>query len=86
MSVPACVADLPDLNHVLHASLEADGTRLYDGPLGGLRRLSPEAVRVASGETIDLTLRLSLPSDAKRGYEARTAETTLALDSKVAKR
>ena len=78
-------ADQPDLNRVLHASLDADGVRLYDGSLGGLRRFSPETVRVASGETIDVTLRLSLPSATKSGYEARTAETTLALDSKVAR-
>jgi len=79
-------ADRPDLNRVLHASLEADGVRLYDGSLGGLRRFSPEAVRIPSGETIDVELRLSLPSATKGGYEARTAETTLALDSKVARR
>jgi len=79
-------ADQLDLNRVLHASLEADGVRLYNGSLGGLRRLSPEAVRIPSGKTIDLDLRLSLPSGTKGGYEARTAETTLALSSKVARR
>jgi hypothetical protein len=78
-------ADRPDLNRVLHASLDADGVRLYDGPLVGLRRFSRETVRMPAGQTVDFKLRLSLPNHAKGGYEARTAETTLALDSKVAR-
>ena len=61
------VADLPDLNDLLHASLEADGTRLYDGPLGGLRRFSPEAARVASGET----MRLDAATVAAQRHRAR---------------
>ena len=42
-------ADQPDLNRVLHASLDADGVRLYDGSLVGLRRYSPETVRMPAG-------------------------------------
>ena len=78
-------ADQPDLDRVLRASLKADGQYLYEGTLAGLRRYTRTELRLKAGETTSLRLRLSLPASTKTGYEARTAETTLELASKVSR-
>ncbi len=78
-------ADQRDLDRVLRARLLARGEYLYDGPLAGLRGYTRTALRLQAGETATLRLRLSLPAGTRGGYEARTAETTLELDSRVAR-
>jgi hypothetical protein len=78
-------ADRRDLDRVLRASLQADGMYLYAGTLAGLRRYTRTELRLKAGETTTLRLRLSLPGGTKGGYEARSAEATLELDSRVAR-
>jgi len=78
-------ADQPDLDRVLRASLQADGQYLYEGTLAGLRRYTATELRLKAGESTSMRLRLSLPASTKTGYEARTAETTLELASKVSR-
>ena len=78
-------ADRPDLDRVLRASLKAEGQTLYGGTLAGLRRYTRSELRLLPGQTTTMHLRLSLPTATRSGYEARTAETTLELDSRVAR-
>jgi len=78
-------ADQPELDRVLRASLQADGQYLYEGTLAGLRRYTRTELRLKAGEATTVRLRLSLPASTKTGYEARTAETTLELASKVSR-
>jgi hypothetical protein len=73
-----------DVDGVLVVDARGGGRRLYSGPLGGARRWSREAVRVAPGDTFEVDLRLHLPEGVSEHYRGRMADITLELSSAVA--
>lgn len=74
--------DSQDLDRVLLADLRAGDTRLYHGPLGGLRKLT-RAFDLAPDEQRALRVRASLPRGLKRGYAGRVETVKLELSSTV---
>jgi hypothetical protein len=74
--------DSKDLDRVLRVEVSAGGTRVYTGPLGGLRR-STKAFELASGERRALRLQASLPSGLKQGHAGRIETVKLELESSV---
>ena len=70
-----------DLDDLLEVSVLAGGKRLYRGPLGGLRHWTHASAALASGETVKLGVRASLPATARHGYTGRIEDVQLELRS-----
>jgi hypothetical protein len=72
-----------DVDQVLLVDAQGGGRPLYSGPLGGSRRWSREAVRVAPGNSFEIDVRLRVPEGASEHYRGRMADITLELSSTV---
>jgi hypothetical protein len=77
--------DGKDLDRVLQVDVNAEGTRLFHGPLGGLRERT-RAFEFASGARRALRIRASLPGGLKNGYAGRIETVKLELSSTAAGR
>jgi hypothetical protein len=70
-----------DLDSLLEVEVSSAGKNLYDGSLAGLRQLGTRPLRLASGESRALGVRVSLPAAARSGYQGRLLDISLQLDS-----
>ena len=77
--------DGKDLDRVLQVDVSAGATRLFHGPLGGLRG-GTRVFELASGARRALRIRASLPGGLKNGYAGRIETVKLELSSAVAGR
>ena len=77
--------DGKDLDRILQVVVSAGGTRLFHGPLGGLRGRT-RAFELASGSHRALRIRASLPDGLKNGFAGRIETVKLELSSTVAGR
>jgi hypothetical protein len=74
--------DSEDLDRLLLVDLRAGDTRLYHGPLAGLRKRT-RAFSLAPDEQRSLRVRASLPRGLKQGYAGRVETVKLELSSSV---
>jgi hypothetical protein len=75
--------DSKDLDRILLVDLRAGATRLYRGPLGGLRNRT-RAFDLDADEQRFLHVRAFLPRGLERGYAGRVETVKLDLSSTVA--
>jgi hypothetical protein len=68
--------DSTALDGLLRVRAWADGRRLADTTLGGLR-VRPLPLRLASGERVRLRLQAWLPEEVSSGYEGRLVDVSL---------
>jgi hypothetical protein len=77
--------DSKDLDRLLVVDVRVGDTRLYRGPLGGLRA-NTRAFRLDSGRQQPLRVRASLPASVREGYAGRIQTIKLELSSAVVAR
>jgi hypothetical protein len=71
-----------DLDSLLRVRVSGDdGETLYDGALAGLYDAGTRTLRLASGQSRKLTVRASLPSAVRSGFQGRIVDVTLQIDS-----
>ncbi|HEX8074739.1 MAG TPA: hypothetical protein VF545_07135 [Thermoleophilaceae bacterium] len=78
---------LPDSRGVdreLWVELYGDGTRLYRGPLGGLRRWSRGGAGLAAGKRLKLAVRAWVPAGAHERYRGAIVDVPLELGARRA--
>lgn len=66
-----------DLDRLLWVGIDADGSRIFRGPLGDLRSWTEEALTLVPGEHTDLSVRTWLPSSVASGYQGRIETVSL---------
>jgi hypothetical protein len=71
----------PDLDPLLRVRVVSGNQNLFTGSLGRLRRADSAPIALAPGASRRLSVRVSLPTGLRSGYQARIVDVSLQIDS-----
>jgi hypothetical protein len=74
-----------DLDRLLAVRVSAGERELFAGRLGGLRRWTRTPLQLRSGQSRPVTVRVWLPDSVRRGYEGRSNDILLELETSSGK-
>jgi hypothetical protein len=70
-----------DMDQVMLIRVDADGTSIYDGTLGGFRVWTTKTISLGSGQTANLTVRTWLDPQSGESWSGRITQVGIEFDS-----